>query len=126
MTTHKGEVVKGKGEATKIGFPTANIVLQNPGEPGIYAGYALLGEEHHKAALYISKNNPSVIEVHVLDFEGELYGKEICVKICEKIRDDFEIADTEKLKELIANDIEMIRIELDKSDKNWNEGPIVC
>jgi riboflavin kinase/FMN adenylyltransferase len=112
----KGKVIHGKQKATSIGFPTANIALKEEEHiaPGIYAGRAFVNGQTFKAALYVGKANPRILEVHLIGFEGELYGKEIEVTLLDKVRDDFYISDESKLKEIIANDIEMIQIELDK------------
>lgn len=118
----KGKVIQGKKMASKIGFPTANIDLGDQNVlSGIYAGKAEIDGIFYKAALYVGKTRPGLIEVHVLDFEGDLYDKEISVQVCDKIRDDFDIQDEDKLKEIIQNDIEMIRIELDNSHKCLQE-----
>jgi len=111
-----GKVVEGEKKARSLGFPTANVFLSEDAVPGIYAGRAEIDGISYKAALYVSLKNPKLMEAHVLDFEGDLYGKEINLRVCDKIRDDFDIADEEKLKEIIANDIEMVRIELDKTN----------
>jgi riboflavin kinase/FMN adenylyltransferase len=111
-----GKVVEGNKKARGLGFPTANVFLNEDAEPGIYAGRAEIDGSSYKAALYVSKKNPRLMEAHVLDFEGDLYDKEIELRICDKIRDDFDITDEAKLKEVIENDIEMIRIELDRDN----------
>lgn len=110
-----GKVIKGNKKATVLGFPTANIELKDQHvSPGIYAGRVEIDGEYYKTALYVGKINPNILEAHILDFNGDLYDKEIKLQICDKIRDDFNVEDESKLREMITNDIEMIRIELDK------------
>ncbi len=112
----KGKVKKGNQKASEMGFPTANISLEDIKlAPGIYAGRVFFDNENYKGALYVGKINPQVLEVHVIDFNGDLYDKEIEVVVYDKIRDDFNLDDKEKLKEMISNDVEMIRLELDKN-----------
>jgi riboflavin kinase/FMN adenylyltransferase len=112
-----GKVIQGNKKAGKMGFPTANIDLAGATiEPGIYAGRAYLDGAGYKAAIYISTLNPLIAEAHVLDFDGDLYEKSIELEFYDKVRDDFNVKDEEKLKEIIRNDIEMIRIELDEKE----------
>jgi riboflavin kinase/FMN adenylyltransferase len=112
----KGKVIKGNHIATEIGFPTANIKLEEISiDPGIYAGKVFVGGEVYKSALYISNSALDILEAHLIDFGGDLYGQEIDVEIYDKVRGDFNIVDKTKLHEIIANDIEMIQLELDKN-----------
>ncbi len=112
----KGKVKKGSQKASKMGFPTANIDLKDETlAPGIYAGRVFFEDGNYKGALYVGKINPQILEVHLIDFEGDLYDKEIEVAVYDKIRDDFNLDDEEKLKEMISNDVEMIRLELDRN-----------
>lgn len=113
--TIKGKVVQGEKKARSMGFPTANVLLNEDAEPGIYAGRVSIDGESYKAALYVSSKNLKLMEAHILDFEGDLYDKEIDLRVYDKIRDDFDATDEEKLKTIIENDIEMIRIELDQN-----------
>lgn len=106
--------MQGKKKARSLGFPTANVFLNEDAESGIYAGRAEIEGVSYKAALYVSNKNLKLMEAHILDFEGDLYDKEIELRIFDKVRDDFGITDEAKLKEIIENDIEMVRIELDK------------
>lgn len=111
----KGKVIQGNQKATKIGFPTANIQLdEKVVSPGIYAAKVLVNGETYKSAVYVSTQNPLILEAHIIDFSGDLYEKEIQVTLFDKVRDDFNISDEEKLKEIIQNDIELIHVELDK------------
>jgi riboflavin kinase/FMN adenylyltransferase len=110
-----GKVVQGNKKARGLGFPTANVFLNEDAEPGIYAGRAEIDGSSYKAALYVGRKNLRLMEAHVLDFEGDLYDKEIELRVCDKIRDEFDTTDDAKLKEMIENDIEMIRIELDNN-----------
>lgn len=112
-----GKVVEGQKKARSLGFPTANVFLNEDAEPGIYAGRVVIDGVTYKAALYVGKKNQKLMEAHILDFEGDLYDKEIGLRVCDKIRDDFDIEDESKLKEVIENDIEMIRIELDRTQE---------
>src|SRR3989344_2370267 len=94
----KGIVIRGKSEGRKLGFPTANVLLAHKGEvkSGVYKGIAHLEVQppsglsgpagEYLAALFVDEKE-EILEAHILDFEGDLYGKEIEVEIKEKIRD---------------------------------------
>ncbi|MDO8366693.1 MAG: bifunctional riboflavin kinase/FAD synthetase [Saprospiraceae bacterium] len=105
-----GEVVTGNKIGRNIGFPTANLEVADPHKlilpEGIYA--ATVGA--HKAALYIGKrptlspNGKRVIEVNILDFEGELYGQNLTVEVLDFIRPDKKLDNLEDLKKQISAD----------------------
>lgn len=93
-----GEVIHGAHLGRKIGFPTANVVPPPELVPlidGIYVSEALLpGEKEPRPAMtYIGTRpiiNPGdrLIETHILDYDGDLYGKTIHVDFLKRIRAD--------------------------------------
>jgi riboflavin kinase / FMN adenylyltransferase len=108
-----GQVVKGDGVGKKLGFPTANIVVQEkfkliPAD-GIYAVQIKTGEERYNGMLYIG-NRPTfgktqhMIEVNIFDFEKDIYGKEITVYFRQRIRDDAKFASPEELSRQLEDD----------------------
>jgi riboflavin kinase/FMN adenylyltransferase len=103
-----GIVEKGKGEGHTIGFPTANIKLEDKGVSGIYAGRASVGGKEYIAAVYADQGR-GLLEAHLLDFEGDLYGKEIEVELFDKIRDAAVFESFEVLAAQITKDVETIR-----------------
>jgi len=109
-----GTVVTGDRIGTQIGFPTAN--LDTPGmllpPNGVYAGHARSEAEVHRAVLNIgtrptlSQPHPSTrLEVHLLDFAGELYGCELEVTMVCKLRDERKFGSLEELQRQIKLDI---------------------
>ncbi len=84
-----GEVVRGAGRGRDIGFPTANVAVAGGllPRPGIYAGALTLLDERRTlpGALSLGENAtftpgaPLSLEVHVLDFDGNLYGRRVRV-----------------------------------------------
>lgn len=113
-----GLVVEGNKVGTSIGFPTANLKLNfNYVLPsvGVYAGYAVYMGRRYKALVSIS-THPSlfelkapIIEVHFLNFEGNLYGKEVKVEFAYFIRDIIKFDNIESLKNQISLDKEKAR-----------------
>lgn len=108
-----GTVVKGKQIGRTIGFPTANLKLSEEykliPKKGIYVVKSLIDGKETKGMMSIG-TNPTVngqdlsIEINYLDFEGDLYGKELKVSILHRIRDEEKFASLEILKDAIAND----------------------
>ncbi len=109
----EGTVVAGDARGGTLGFPTANLRL----DPqllvpayGIYAGAA----EDHRAAISIGTNphyggEERRIEAHLLDFEGDLYGRRVVLQLWRRLRDEQAFADEEELIAQIAKDVEQTR-----------------
>jgi riboflavin kinase/FMN adenylyltransferase len=115
-----GEVVRGDQLGRTIGVPTANIDITNlmlpplgvyavhaqiPGEPAIWRGAANLGV---RPTVNNAQPQPR-FEVHLLDFQGDLYGKELEVTFAEKLRDEKNFYSMEALRTQIAADIAAAR-----------------
>ncbi len=113
------DVVKpGRGEGKDLGFATANMELEPMrrvlGE-GVYAARAYVGLQEYRAAVAVGVSpvfeaeTTSNIEVHLLDFEGDLYGKRIEVEFLHRIRPMIEFASTEELVAEVKANIEWVR-----------------
>lgn len=108
-----GTVVAGKQIGRKIGFPTANLSV--PKEKLIpAAGVYACEVDGHKALLNIG-TNPTVngteqtIELHLLDFTGDLYGKRMNVKLLRFIRPDRKFDSIDDLRRQIQSDVEALK-----------------
>ncbi len=97
-----GRVMPGQRLGRALGVPTANMVLAptNRLAHGVYAVRAIIdGEPHPGVASFGVRptidNGPPLLEVHLLDFEGDLYGQEMLVEFVERIREErkFETLD---------------------------------
>ena len=106
-----GVVIQGAQLGRTIGFPTANVkyplnVLQIP--YGVYAarvgGHAGVLNWGIKPTVHNTKE--PIVEVHILDYEGDLYGKNIEVDILKKLRNEQKFASLEELKLQIKKDAE--------------------
>jgi riboflavin kinase/FMN adenylyltransferase len=109
-----GRVVPGDQVGHKLGFPTANLdtlgLLLPP--HGVYAAHAAVGAQTHRAVLNIgvrpTVNQPTPsprVEVHLLNFSGELYGQEMEVTFAAKLRNEQKFSSLDELKAQIARDI---------------------
>jgi FAD synthase len=97
----RGVVVRGKQLGRQLGFPTANIAVSS-GEPGVYAARVLIDGQWRRAMANIDPRG--VLEVHVFDFEGDLYGQEIEVELTKFIRPMQKFASQEELQQAIEKD----------------------
>ncbi len=110
-----GEVISGQKLGRQLGFPTANLDLKNPNKlipkKGVYAVDVTLPDgELFKGMMNIG-SRPTVsvernlqMEVHLFDFEGDLYGQELRVRFHTFIRDEKAFESTAKLKTQIEKD----------------------
>jgi riboflavin kinase/FMN adenylyltransferase len=105
----KGTVIKGKQKGQGLGFPTVNIEYENGLASGVYSGKVNFQGKEYQAAIFYG-NNKKIIEAHLLDFSGDLYGQEIEIEIEKKIREVIRFENIEELKKQIAKDIEQIKI----------------
>ncbi|WP_042272868.1 bifunctional riboflavin kinase/FAD synthetase [[Clostridium] dakarense] len=112
----KGNVIKCKQLGRTIGFPTANIeVDKNTLIPknGIYATKVHIGEKVYYGATNIGYN-PTVngeklsIETNILDFNDDIYGKDIKVEFLERIRDEKKFSSLDELKKQLKKDTDYI------------------
>ncbi len=100
----EGVVTSGAGRGEGLGFPTANITMP-PGchlHHGIYAGFVHFEGARYKAAAYYGKrpsfdNDQPVLEVFLLDYQGNLYDKEIAVEFVDFIREDMKFSNSAEL-----------------------------
>lgn len=99
-----GVVTGGAKRGTGMGFPTANLALPKGTAlaHGIYAVRVHVGERRFAGAAYLGTrptfdHGAPVLEVFLLDFEGDLYGKEIAVEFLGFIREDRRFADAQAL-----------------------------
>lgn len=100
-----GTVGRGSALAKLFGYPTANVHCQHPGLSGTYAGCVLFEGIAHQAAVYADRKR-RLLESHIFDFSGNLYGMEITVMLLEKIADAEDIHDRESLRAHIAEMID--------------------
>lgn len=110
-----GLVVEGLHNGAKINFPTANVNLDYPyafPKEGVYYGYAIVYDKKYRAIISIG-NHPSImplkkpiIEVHILDYSGNLYGKDIFVEFVKYSREIIRFDSLEELVDQLNEDRE--------------------
>jgi len=117
--TIDGRVIHGHHRGKKLGFPTANIkpeVKLRPPE-GVYAVYCRVDEDIYPGVMNIGynptfKDRRVSYEVHVLDFDRDIYGRTIRVYMVEKLREEMTFSGVEELKTQISEDIRISRLKL--------------
>ncbi len=105
-----GMVVNGYQIGRKIGFPTANIAAEEGKlvpKNGVYA--ARVSKKGEKAVVNIGNRptfngNDVTIEVHIIDFEGDIYGEKITIEFVSRLRDEMKFDSPEELVEQINKD----------------------
>ena len=115
----KVEVGRRRGGAL-LGFPTANITLQDELCPptGVYAVTVQLGDRLFPGVANIGysptfNDHLFTVEVHILDFKEEIYGRPIRVNFIERIRDEIRFENLKALSDQIGRDVETARRILD-------------
>ena len=113
-----GEVVHGDARGRTLGFPTANVLPQTPVLPpnGVYAvqvvldGSVLPGVANLGTRPTIANATPgTMLEVHLFDFRGDLYGRELEVGFHSRLRSERKFANLDELKAQITADIAAAR-----------------
>ena len=110
-----GVVEHGNAIGAKLGFPTANIRLNSAKQlpaGGVYCVVAQVNGVEYKALANIG-TNPTVgndhlsLEVHLLGFQGDLYGQSLTISFQHFLREEKKFASLDELKKQIAEDIKM-------------------
>ena len=113
----RGRVVRGQQIGRTIDYPTANIVLENYrlAVNGVYAVWVELANGDQIAGVANVGNRPTVdgsehrLEVHLFDFDGDIYDQTINVMFHHKIRDEQKFDSIQVLREQIAIDAQQAR-----------------
>lgn len=118
MDIIKAKVIHGQGKGAEMGFATANqqiSQLEKLPEIGVYASKVKIDDKQYIGITNVG-TRPTVddaakitIETHVLDYNGDLYGKIIEVDLVYRIRDIKKFANTQQLLKQINDDKETAR-----------------
>lgn len=109
----QGEVVHGSSIGRKLGYPTANLKIDEEmllPQPGVYFGETQVEGKAYDVIVNVG-SRPTLrgadvsFEVHLLDFKGLLYGQKLAVSLKKRVRDEIKFAGLEELARQIANDI---------------------
>lgn len=122
------EIIKGKGLGKKVlGYPTANAIVTPSGTRATESAYNEVrgcegawcatvtyspeGDVNHYSAIcgICKKNNNYILEIHILNFNYNLYDKNITIKLKHKIRDQITFKSLEESKAQLEKDIDFVK-----------------
>ncbi|HBB66046.1 MAG: riboflavin biosynthesis protein RibF [Elusimicrobia bacterium GWA2_56_46] len=113
-----GKVVRGAGLGRRLGFPTANIGA-HPAKilpPGIFAVRVRLGDEMFYGVANVGRRPtvaasaaPLLLEVHILDFDRNIYGRRLEVEFLRRLRPERKFSSREALRRQIFKDVKTAR-----------------
>lgn len=114
MQKFKGKVIKGKKRGKALGFPTANIVIGGDAEEGIYISRIYLKKIDYPSLTFIGAaitfgDKKVQAESYILDFNEDIYGKEVEVELLKKIRNNQKFATVEELIKAMEEDERLTR-----------------
>ena len=119
-----GKVVRGLGRGRELGFPTANLTVDGGAERlprGVFAAIVKETETEELSALANIGTRPTfaedqlAVELHILDYQGDLYDRKLEIALIEKLREERAFAGPGELIAQIREDIHQVRNLFDDS-----------
>ena len=112
-----GPVTSGAGRGLGLGFPTANLAIapeQALPADGVYATWAYLDGRSYQSVTNIGRrptfgSNQRTVEVHLLDYQGDLYGHRLKIRVMAQLRSEQRFDSVDELKKQVAEDIKQGR-----------------
>jgi riboflavin kinase/FMN adenylyltransferase len=119
-----GIVTRGDGRGSKIGIPTANLATHKslivPKE-GVYTCDVIVDDKKYHAVTNVGRRPtfelepvPSRVEAYILDFDQDIYGKDIRVEFIERLRDEHKFSNSDELVRQIGVDVQNVRQYFDR------------
>ncbi|MDB5387462.1 MAG: riboflavin kinase [Planctomycetaceae bacterium] len=112
----RGRVTTGLARGRTLGFPTANLTEIDTEIPpdGVYSARCLIGGGAYRAAVNLGTNptfaeNHRKFEVHILDFQGDLYGHSITIDFVTRLRETIAFQSVEQLVHQLQTDVAAVR-----------------
>jgi riboflavin kinase/FMN adenylyltransferase len=121
-----GCVTSGAGRGLELGFPTANLdIVPEQALPadGVYATWVYINGKVYQSMTNVGKHptfdgDQRTVEVYVLDYHSDLYGRELKIDIMAQLRSEERFATVDELKKQITEDIKQGRAILDSQGRN--------
>jgi riboflavin kinase / FMN adenylyltransferase len=113
----EGRVIEGRRVGRELNFPTANFIPENSVLPadGVYVTLILIDGKWRRSVSNIGVRPTLVsagerlVECHLLDFDGDLYGKNVSLRFLYRLREEKKFASIQELKAQIAHDARRAR-----------------
>lgn len=114
----RGQVERGAARGKDLGFPTANLAVGPKmllPAIGVYAGWTMIDGRRHPVATNVGVNptfgdrSTPIVEVHILDFDGDLYGQTLEVAFTHRLRDEMRFSSVSDLIVQMKADVERAR-----------------
>lgn len=114
----RGEIIRGKGRGKELNMPTANLdynLKKILPKDGVYSCKLKFKEKNYLGALSIGNNptfgnsNNKSVEVHIIDFNDDIYGDSINIKIYKHMRDQIQYVNIDSLMNQMQHDLINIR-----------------
>ncbi|MBI2328228.1 MAG: bifunctional riboflavin kinase/FAD synthetase [Chloroflexi bacterium] len=109
----QGQVTTGAGRGAGLGFPTINLEIEPkqalPAD-GVYATWTYIDGEAHQSVTNIGRRptfggNERTVETYILNYQGNLYGRQLKIDVIERLRDEKRFDTVEELKKQMAADV---------------------
>lgn len=121
-----GRVTSGADRGLELGFPTANLDIdpkQALPADGVYATWAYIDNRTYQSMTNVGKRptfggSERIVEVYILDYHGDLYGRELKIDLMERLRGEKQFDTPEELKKQITEDIKQGRTILNSQGRN--------
>lgn len=122
-----GRVVLGASRGVGLGFPTANLAIdpeQALPADGVYATWAYLDGRTYPSMTNVGTNptfgdNKRAVEVYLVDYQGDLYGRELKIAVVTRLREEKKFDTVEELKKQMAEDVRRGKAVLSAKGENW-------
>ena len=110
----RGKVARGEHRGTGLGFPTVNLSIDAKmalPPDGVYATWANIDGQEYQAMTNIGRrptfgdNNERTIESFIINYNYDVYGKEVKIEIIQRLREEKAFDNVEELKKQIAEDV---------------------
>lgn len=112
----EGTVIQGEQRGTTIGFPTANLQVDEdiliPGK-GVYAAKACYNNQNYNCVVNVGSkptfhtNHPITVEAHIMNFTEDIYGETLRIYFIDKVRDEKKFNNIDELVNQITQDKEL-------------------
>ncbi|HEX4925410.1 MAG TPA: bifunctional riboflavin kinase/FAD synthetase, partial [Bdellovibrionales bacterium] len=120
----QGIVEKGNQRGRKLGFPTANLTIQNECLPaiGVYATWTWVRGRRYRSATNVGRNptfqddGPVSVESYILDFDDYIYGEDVRVEFVERLRAEQKFSSVDELKSQMTKDVDSAKSILSRDE----------